>query len=107
MACASVRLSAFHAVWSKGSTTDSVVHAITEALSAAEIREVRPSFEIRQASGACQIRVAVQYSDDGRTWDAATEFGPAARPAVAGRTARASWTSLRGTARARRGSDSW
>jgi hypothetical protein len=47
-----------------------VFHHLTPAFNSCEYGSVRLSFQVWQQSTACEVRGALQYSNDGLTWDA-------------------------------------
>jgi hypothetical protein len=78
MACSKNFKTSFQLLWSGGSTSTTVKHALVGPINASEAHKVRPSWELRGSSPAISLRAFYQYSDDLETWDSETEFGPAA-----------------------------
>jgi hypothetical protein len=76
--CTNVVTSPLEPVWSASTQNDTVVHPRTGAMPTQDAVKAWASFEIRRSTGACSVRVGLQYSADGETWDTAVGFGPAA-----------------------------
>jgi len=57
-------------VWTDGTTSNTLFHALGEPMSSAGLINVRISTEMDESSGNCKVRPALKWSNDGITWDA-------------------------------------
>lgn len=57
-------------VWTKGSTSVSLYHYVSEPVESASLVKVRVSVEMGQETGNMKLRLIVRASDDGISWDA-------------------------------------
>lgn len=66
----------YQATVCSGGTSTPRFNPITDRLLTSKISEARPRFYVESTSGAnVSIVVAIRYSDDGVTWDAASTVG--------------------------------
>ena len=75
MGCNSKTLSKSRTCWTLFNVSSLFIPYMTVETNKYE--EVRPAFLIQSSTDPVKARPAVQYSDDGIIWGAATEFGPA------------------------------
>ena len=79
MGCGPKTLNLANGVYTKGSTSSPIFVVYSQTLLAGDYSDFRAKLELRDDSGSdCEVKRAVQTSDDGVTWDTAVAFDDAA-----------------------------